>query len=81
MRTCAYRGKKCSFFSENLACFLFLKHPFWDSTFCLITDEFQNVQINKYCSILINWEREMHFDTSSDRLNFPKFFVILWVYQ
>ena len=27
-------------FSENLACFVFLKHPFWDSPFCLITDVF-----------------------------------------
>ena len=27
-------------FSENLACFIFLKHPFWDSPFCLITDDF-----------------------------------------
>ena len=26
-------------FSENLACFVLLKHPFWDSPFCLITDE------------------------------------------
>ena len=26
-------------FSENLACFDFLKNPFWDSPFCLITDE------------------------------------------
>ena len=26
-------------FSENLTCFVFLKHPFWDSPFCLITDE------------------------------------------
>ena len=26
-------------FSENLACFVFLEHPFWDSSFCLITDE------------------------------------------
>ena len=25
-------------FSENLACFVFVKHPFWDSPFCLITD-------------------------------------------
>ena len=28
-------------FSENLACFVFLKHPFWDSPFCIITDGFQ----------------------------------------
>ena len=27
-------------FSENLACFVFLKHLFWDSPFCLITDDF-----------------------------------------
>ena len=26
-------------FSENLACFVFLKHPFWDALFCLITGE------------------------------------------
>ena len=26
-------------FSENLACFVFFKHLFWDSLFCLITDE------------------------------------------
>ena len=46
-------GKKCLFvahvrvrigvrnvrFSENLARFVFLKHSFWDSPFCLITDE------------------------------------------
>ena len=26
-------------FSENLTCFVFLKHPFWDSPFCLITND------------------------------------------
>ena len=26
-------------FLENLACFVFLKHSFWDSTFCLITND------------------------------------------
>ena len=26
-------------FSENLACFVFLEHPFWDSPFYLITDD------------------------------------------
>ena len=34
-------GKKCSFFFlENLACFVFVLPPFWDSPFCLITDKF-----------------------------------------
>ena len=37
---CAYQGIRNVCFSENLAFFVFLKHPFWDSPFCLITDEF-----------------------------------------
>ena len=36
-RTCAYHGAKTVRFSEKLACFVFLKHPFWDSPLCLIT--------------------------------------------
>ena len=39
VRMCAYQGVRNVRFSENLACFVFLKHPFWDSPFCLITDE------------------------------------------
>ena len=38
-RTCVYQGVKNVHFSGNLACFVFLKHPFWDSPFCLITDD------------------------------------------
>ena len=38
-RTCAYQGIKNVRFSENLACFVFLKQQFWDSPLCLITDE------------------------------------------
>ena len=30
-------------FSENLACFDFLKHPFWGWPFCLITDDFSRI--------------------------------------
>ena len=37
--TCVYQGIKNVCFSESLACFVFLKHPFLDSPFCLITDE------------------------------------------
>ena len=39
IRTGAYQGVKNVRFTENLAGFVFLKHPFWDSPFCLITDE------------------------------------------
>ena len=33
------RGSEMFVFSENLACFVFLERPFWDSLFCLITDD------------------------------------------
>ena len=36
---CAYQGVRNVRFSENLACFVFLKHPFWDLPFCLIANE------------------------------------------
>ena len=34
-----YLGIRNVSFLENLACFVFLQHPFWDSPFCLITDD------------------------------------------
>ena len=37
-QACVYQGVRNVHFSENLACFVFLKHPFWDSPFCLTTD-------------------------------------------
>ena len=37
-RTCAYQGLKNVCFSVKFTCFVFLKHPFLDSPFCLITD-------------------------------------------
>ena len=42
--TCAYQGVRNVPFSENLMCFVFLKHPFWDSPFCLITDELSQMK-------------------------------------
>ena len=35
---CAYQRIRNVRFLENLACFVFLKHPFWDSPFWLISD-------------------------------------------
>ena len=37
--TCTYQGVRNVRFSENLACFDFLLPLFWDSLFCLITDD------------------------------------------
>ena len=38
-RTFAYQALRNVRFSENLACFVFLKHLFWVLPFCLITNE------------------------------------------
>ena len=38
----SYQGVKNLHFSQNLTCFVFLNHPFWDSLFCLITDMLVN---------------------------------------
>ena len=46
---CAYQGVKNDCFSKNLTSFVFLKHPFWDSVFCLITDAI--VKSSKYVLI------------------------------
>ena len=40
-RMCAYQGVRNVHFSENFACFFFLKHSFWDSHFCHFLEEIQ----------------------------------------
>ena len=37
------QGVRNVHFLENLACFVFLKHLFWDTPFYLITDEFYSI--------------------------------------
>ena len=49
IRTCAYQGVRNFHFSENLTCFVFLKHLFWDSPFCLITDDLLQC-LSVFCS-------------------------------
>ena len=43
----AYQRARNVCFLENLACFVFLKHPFWDSPFCFITDEIRDIAQNR----------------------------------
>ena len=52
--TCAYHGVRNVHFSENLACFVFFKQPFWNSTFYLITDD------------IVDWMRNYIWDVSRD---------------
>ena len=52
-RTCAYQGVRNVRFSENLTWFIFLKYPFWDSPFCLVTDECLFSKQKKYYEGLV----------------------------
>ena len=42
-------------FSENLTCFVFLKYPFLDLAFCLITNEIGNYLVITYVLSLFLW--------------------------
>ena len=45
-RMCAYQGVRNVRFSKNLAGFVFLKHPFWDSPVCYILPTKMLVDVN-----------------------------------
>ena len=59
-------GVKKFLFSENLACFVFLKHPFWDSPFRLITDEF--ITFITMSLVIKTWVLKIPLWTSHARL-------------
>lgn len=45
-RTCAYQGIRNNRLSKNLACFDFLLPPSWNSSFCLITDDWSMMKLS-----------------------------------
>ena len=45
---CAYQGVRNVRFSENLTCFIFLKHPFWNLLFCLFTNALNLNHLNLF---------------------------------
>ena len=45
-------------FSGNWACFFYLKHPFWDSPLCLITDELKDAVEFTYGSTKISFMKK-----------------------
>ena len=51
-RTYAYKRLRNVRFLENVACFVFLKHPFWDSPFCLITEDMYQYAVHVCTCIL-----------------------------
>ena len=67
MRTCAYQEVTNVLFSENLTRFVFLKHPPWNSPFCLITVEMIRIFILRETLgdlIVIEFKLENYFKTT-----------------
>ena len=57
-RACVYQGVRNVHFSENLTCFVFLKHLFWDSPFCLFYyQQFSRLPFFVKCSITYLWQK------------------------
>ena len=64
IRICAYQGVRNVRFLENLAYFVFLKYPFWNSPFCLIANNCtQGFKVSMKCKpvILIKQNRHAKF--------------------
>ena len=76
-RTCAYQEVRNVCFSENLACLVFLYHPFRDSPFCLITDK---LNINLFISWKILLKSRLWFIESRNHAPKNKF-IELWSFE
>ena len=66
---CAYmhQGVRNVRFSENLACFVFLKNPFWYSPFCLIAAKFftaKSYYFRKVLYVVDVWQRPSPFTSA-----------------
>ena len=82
--TCTYQGVRNVRFSENLTCFVFLKHSFWDSPFSLITDELIELMLHEIMNLDLRRRRSLcsYFPDyiKVDMLNISSvFFCWAWV--
>ena len=69
-RTCAYQEVRNVRFSENLTCFVFLKHPLCVSPFCPITDDIlHHVLQGKY-------EKREKFLTTVREATYNNYFIV-----
>ena len=68
-----YQGVRNVCFSEILACFAFLKHPFWDSPFCLIPDDF--IYMLRLVQLLLPRANTKHVEPSSS----STVIQVLWI--
>ena len=78
-RTCAYQGVRNVRFSENLAYFVFLKHPFLGSPFCLITDDIIKVMRDHLTQSLISYEIYIQFRLWNRRLPSVTFYSLIYL--
>ena len=69
--TYAYQRVRNVRFSENLACFIFLKHPFWDSPFWFITDDISPFETASTWNGLTKGDTSLHFQEPINPF-FPK---------
>ena len=71
------RGLEMFVFSENLTCFVFLKHPFWDSPFCLITNDFTD-----YSPSPLSQPKEWYKYRTNKRIQvIINFYIFRWVHR
>ena len=78
-RTCAYQGVRNVRFSENLAYFVFLKHPFLGSPFRLITDDIIKVMRVHLTQSLISYEIYIQFRLWNRRLPSVTFYSLIYL--
>ena len=75
----------CSGFLKKLACFVFLWHPFWDSPFCLIDDEFSHKMLivcyykEVLCNITRTFPWKFAFHLQFQHYNFYFICVCLFI--
>ena len=69
-RTCAYHRVRNVHFSENLACFVFLKNPFWDSLFFALLPTSYWILLLLSFSIVNAFSMQVHGKFSSSQVSF-----------
>ena len=81
--TCAYQGVNVRF-PENSVCFVFLKHPFWDSPFRLTTGENFSLTFRLFLALCVTFSKKIlcEYNTleHTEWANKPLGLVFTWKY-
>ena len=71
-----YQGVRNNSFSENLACFVVLLPPFWDSPFCIVTDKWNNIR--SIIMLKTFGDVSTHFISLFFFTNSPFYEILIW---